>query len=345
MTTTLKYVNSNRWNVSQMILTMLGCILGWGAIAACCVCVGSTTHRFHWPISREQLRYRSEMVLLASLIGAALSAAGVVYQAILRNPLADPYLLGVSSGAMLCSFLWRLSSLTVIAGAALGQQAFSFAGALIAIAVVFLLSMRRGKLEPITLLLVGVIVNSINGSIFLLLNTLKRDITGGSGGPLSFLVGGIQTNLTAGQEYSAASVVAVCWIILLYLTGQLNVAALGEAEAASLGIRVHRLRWIALVTASLMTAAVVAVSGPIGFVGLICPHVARSIVGTDQRRLLPVATALGAVLLAIADAASRQLSSSNLAQTILPVGVITGLLGGPFYLALLSKARHGASGM
>jgi len=329
------------------VLTLLTCAFAWAAVAACCVCIGSTTVAFRWPAAPELFRYRAEMVLLASLIGAALSSAGVVYQAILRNPLADPYLLGVSSGAMLCSYLWRFASVAAFATAAsaLGQQAFAFAGALTAIAIVFLLSMRRGKLEPITLLLVGVIVNSINGSIFLLLNTINRDMTAGNGGALSFLVGGIQTNLTLTQELSAAGAVAICWLVLIYLTGQLNTATLGEAEAASLGIRIHRLRWIALITASLMTAAVVAISGPIGFIGLVCPHVARLIVGTDQRRLLPVATAMGAALLAIADALSRQLSSASLAQTILPVGVLTGLLGGPFYLALLWKARHKSQGI
>ena len=330
----------------RLVITLSVCILAWAAIAACCLCVGSTTLHFRWPAA-DQLPYRLEMVLIASLIGAALSSAGVVYQAILRNPLADPYLLGVSSGAMLAAFLWRFASTSLVAAAAiaLGQQMFSFAGALSAIAIVFLLSMRRGKLDPITLLLVGVIVNSINGSIFLLLNTLNRDITGGSGGPMSFLVGGIQTNLTASQEWSAATAVAVCWTVLLYLAGQLNIATLGQAEAVSLGIRIHRLRWIALVTASLMTAAVVAISGPIGFIGLVCPHVGRLIVGNDQRRLLPVATAMGAALLALADAMSRQLSNSSMAQTLLPVGVLTGLLGGPFYLALLWKARHKSLGV
>jgi iron complex transport system permease protein len=334
------------WSPSRLLVTALICIVGWVAIALCCVCVGSTTNHFHWPVTREILRIRIEMVLLASLVGAALSAAGVVYQAIMRNPLADPYLLGVSSGAMLSSFIWRFSSLATLttAASALGQQAFSFAGALIAIAIVFLLSMRRGKLEPITLLLVGVIVNSINGSIFLLLNTIKHDVTGGSG-PLTFLIGGIQTNLTLTQELSAAIAVGICWTVLMYLSGQLNAAMVGEAEAAALGIRIHRLRWISLIIASLMTAAVVAISGPIGFIGLVCPHLARLIVGTDQRRLLPVATAMGAILLAIADALSRQLSSTSLAQTVLPVGVLTGLLGGPFYLALLWRARHRPSSL
>jgi iron complex transport system permease protein len=330
-----------RWGALRMMLTFLICIGIWAIIATGCLCVGSTSSGFHWPANSDQMDVRREMVLLASLIGAALAGAGVVYQAILRNPLADPYLLGISSGAMLASFLWRLSSVALLAtaAAAVGQQAFAFGGALIAIAIVFLLSMRRGKLEPITLLLLGVIVNSINGSIFLLLNALKHDITGGSGGPMSFLIGGIQTNLTAMQECFAGVAVAICWIVLIYLAGQLNTAMLGEAEATSLGLRIHRLRWVALVTASLMTAAAVAISGPIGFIGLVCPHVARLIVGNDQRRLLPVATAMGAALLAVADALSR-----SLAQSALPVGVITGLLGGPFYLALLWKARHRPGG-
>lgn len=324
------------WGSTRLLLTLLICAIGWAAVAALCMCIGSTTTRLVWDSGR------TESVLMASLVGAALAAAGVVYQAILRNPLADPYLLGVSSGAMLSAFAWRFSALAILTTAlgAVSQQAFAFGGALLAMVVVFLLSMRRGRLEPITLLLVGVIVNSINGSVFLLLNALQRDITAGAGGMLTFLVGGIQTNLLPSQEYIAAGLVAVCWVILIYLSGQLNVAMLGEAEATSLGVPIHRLRWIALITASLMTAAVVAVSGPIGFIGLVCPHLARLIVGNDQRRLLPIATALGAGLLALADAASRQLLNSAYAQTLLPVGVLTGLMGGPFYLLLLWRARH-----
>src|SRR5439155_6321948 len=134
---------------------------------------------------------------------------------------------------------------------AMSQQLFAFAGGAIAIAIVFALAMRRGRLEPITLLLVGVIVNAVNGSIFLLINTLKQNLTGGTGSAMNFLVGGIQTNLTAPQEWSAAVCVAIGWIVLLYLSGELNVAVLSEAEAQSLGVRIHRLRWVGLVVASL----------------------------------------------------------------------------------------------
>jgi iron complex transport system permease protein len=128
--------------------------------------------------------------------------------------------------------------------------------------------------------------------------------------------------------------------VLFYFTGQLNAAPLGESEAQALGVRIHRLRWIGLLVASIITASVVAISGPIGFVGLVCPHLARLIVGHDQRKLLPVATALAAALLAIADAASRYISRETLLHTQLPVGVLTGLLGGPFFLLLLWKSRR-----
>jgi len=210
------------------------------------------------------------------------------------------------------------------------------------VSVVLILAQRRGRIEPVTLLLVGVIVNAINGSIFLLLYhlNLRHDVTEVTGGPFRFLVGGINSYLTPTQLYSACAAVGVGWMILLFLTPSLNVAVLSEGEAQSLGVRIHRLRWIAMIVASLMTAAAVSVSGPIGFVGLVCPHLARLIVGSDQRRLLPVATALGAALLALADASARLLGSSQFTGTILPVGVLTGLLGGPFFLLLLWKARQ-----
>jgi iron complex transport system permease protein len=311
--------------------------LVWALLAVGCLMVGSTG-TFGWP-ARAALGFRIEVVLLASLVGAALSCAGVVYQAILRNPLADPYLLGVSSGAMLASYIWQLPWTTrfVVSSWAVGQQSAAFVGALVAIGIVFLLATRRGRVEPITLLLVGVIVNSVNGAVFLLINSIVKDP---ASGPLAFLVGGMQNSLSRWQIVSAASIIGIGWIILLYLAGQLNVAMLSESEALSLGVRIHRLRWVGLGVASLVTASAVAISGPIGFVGLICPHLARLIVGNDQRRLLPLATALGAGLLAIADAASRKLSGQGGIETLLPVGVLTGLLGGPFFLLLLWQNRR-----
>ena len=321
----------NRWSGGRLLLTLAVCAVAWALVALACLTVGSTG-QVGWPDARV-LAIRREPVLLASLVGAALAAAGVAYQAILRNPLADPYLLGASSGAMLAAYLWQFPAMSI--ALAFGQQAFAFAGALAAVGAVFAIASRGGRLEPITLLLVGVIVNAVNGSVFLLINAIVKD-PATPGGPLTFLVGQIQTSLRPQQIWLAATIVAVGWLALLYVAGQLNVASLGDGEATALGVRIHRLRWIALVVASLVTAAAVAISGPIGFIGLVCPHLARLIVGgNDQRKLLPLATALGAILLCIADAASRWLGREGAAGTTLPVGVLTGLLGGPFFLLLL----------
>jgi iron complex transport system permease protein len=321
------------WGPLRLLITLAVCLLAWAAIALACLCVGSTD--WGWP-APSLLVFRRESVLVASLVGAALGAAGATYQAVLRNPLADPYLLGVSSGASLAVYIWPL--LFGAAPALLGsvsQQVFAFAGGAASVAVVFLLAQRRGRLEPVTMLLVGVIVNAVNGAVFLLVHYLTRRYVaaGQSGDVLAFLVGAFNTNLTPQQKTTAAVCVFAGVAVLLYLSGALAVAGLGDAEAESLGVRVHRVRWVALIAASFVTASAVAVSGPIGFVGLVCPHLARLIVGTDVRRLLPVAIALGACLLAVADAGSRRMGQ-------LPVGVLTGLLGGPFFLFLLWRDRR-----
>ena len=330
-----------RFGALQLLLHIAVSIVLWLIVAAGCMMVSSVGTG--WPSDPEIFRIRSEVVLMSSLVGAALAAAGTTYQAVLRNPLADPYLLGVSCGAALFAYLWRLPALTPITTAlgygqqALSQQAFAFVGGIIAVGLVLLISQRRGRLEPVTLLLVGVIVNALIGSLFLLLYNLVNTLPS-SEGALTMIVGGIQTSLLREQKLAAAAVAGVGWIVLLALGGQLNTAVVSDAEAQALGVRIQRLRWIALGVASLITAAAVAVSGPIGFIGLICPHVARLLVGTDQRRMLPLSTALGAALLASADAGSRKLNGAGL--PLLPVGVLTSLLGGPFFLLLLIQSRR-----
>jgi iron complex transport system permease protein len=330
-------ISIQRWSAPRLLLTLLLCLVAWALVAGACLMLGSTGS-FGWPTT-AQFQFRKDVVLTASLVGAALAAAGVAYQAILRNPLADPYLLGASSGASLAAYLWRLPFLSGMlafsgTGQAISQQSCAFAGAIISVAIVFALAGSRGRLEPLTLLLVGVIVNAVNGSIFLFVDAVHKGLPAGEG-PLTFLVGAIQTNLTPQQFHLAATIFVLGFLLLLFISGELNVAALGDVEAESMGVRIQRLRWIALITASLITAAAVAISGPIGFVGLVCPHLARMIVGRDQRVLLPASTALGAALLAIADAVSRKMAGSGGLETVLPVGVLTGLLGGPFFLLLL----------
>jgi len=338
-----KTYRAKQWNIRRLLLTVLLATVIWVIVAALCVLVGSTG-AIGWPGDRAfatRLWFRSERVLIASLVGAGLGMAGVVYQAILRNPLADPYLLGASSGASLLSIAWLVSmfgsSSTILF--ALGQQTAAFIGAILSVAAVLFAASSRGRIEPVTLILVGVIVNAVNGSFFLLIYSLHPEVVA-QGGAFTFLIGGLQSSLSARQEWLAAACVLGGGIALMRISGLLNVAMLQTAEAESLGLNVQRLRWTGLVIASLVTASVVSISGPIGFIGLVTPHLARMVFGYDQRRLLPIATAFGACLLALADAASRFLSQQTLMQTELPVGVLTSLIGGPFFLVLLWRSRE-----
>jgi iron complex transport system permease protein len=317
-----------RWSAGRLVILLLLCVVGWAVAAVGCMMVGSTG--IGWPTGELIWSFRRESTLVASLIGASLALAGVTYQAVLRNPLAEPYLLGVSSGASLAVFAWATMDFAVLQLGNISQQAAAFAGGIATLAIVFLLAQRRGRLEPLTLLLVGVIVNAINGALFLLVFFLARSTDLQKA--FRFLAGGLQPDLAASQIITVAVLFGISLVILLAISGQLNISMLSESEARSLGVRIHRLRWAAMIVASLATASAMAISGPIGFVGLVCPHVGRLLVGNDQRKLIPVATALGAALLAIADACSRLMGQ-------LPVGVLTGFLGGPFFLFLLWQNR------
>jgi iron complex transport system permease protein len=336
----------NRWSASRALTNIAGSAALWAVVGGACLFVGSTGGiGLHTSV---QFSERLNVVLIASLVGAALASSGVAYQSVLRNPLADPYLLGVSSGAALFTYIWQFDFATPFltrfgseGGAALSQEACAFVGALLAVSIVFVLASRRGRVEPLSLLLVGVIVNAVNGSIYLLVNAIMRGRALG-GNEIAALVGVIHTNLMMQDKLVAVAVIGVAWLVLMYLSGQLNVAVLSAAEAEALGVRIHRLRWVAMIVASLATASAVAISGPIGFIGLVCPHLARLIVGGDVRKLLPLATAMGAALLALADAASRYIAGTS-AGTVLPVGVLTGLLGGPFFLLLLWQSRRGGA--
>jgi len=328
-----------RWSLPRLFAMVGLCLLIWLAAAALCMMVSSSSTQLAWPNDAQVFSVRMDRVLISSLVGAALAAAGVAYQAVLRNPLADPYLLGASSGASLFAYVWQLPALagtaaTMTVLSSFSQQSFAFIGAIFAVGLVLIVAGRRGTLEPITLLLVGVIMNSINGSIFLTISEFRKDNR-----MALFLIGGIQ-DVTMTQLLSAAILAGLAWVVLLYASGWLNVAPLDESEAQALGVRIHRLRWLAMGMASLITASAVAISGPIGFVGLICPHLGRLLAGTDHRRLLPIATALGAVLLLVADSATRFLSNSTLLGTQLQVGIITSFLGGPFFLLLLIYRRR-----
>lgn len=268
---------------------------------------------------------RVPRVLLAAVVGAALSVAGVALQALIRNPLADPYVLGVSSGASLGAVLVMgagLAGVTTSAGA--------FIGASMSLLTVFVLAQRSGRLADTRLILAGVAVSylAMAGTSLVQLRAEPTQVRG----ILFWLMGSV-----AGADWSKlglpALVMALAAAYLLLQGRGLNALAVGDDDAAALGVDIHRLRIALLLASSLLTATAVAVAGGVGFVGLMVPHAARLVVGSDHRKLLPVATLSGAVFLVLVDLATRTVDRPN----EYPITVFTAALGAPFFLWLLRR--------
>lgn len=276
---------------------------------------------------------RIPRILLAAITGAALAVAGAAFQAILRNDLAAPITLGVSGGAALGAVI------AIRSGLAISFMGFStvplaaFIGALGAISLVFgFVRIRNGELQTSYLLLAGVTVNLFFASLVMLVQYLS-DITQ-SFQIVRWLMGGLDIT-----DYK--TVLSICPLvftgiaILLYMARDLNLISTGMESALSRGVDVSRVQLTGLIAASLCTGAVVAVSGPIGFVGLVVPHIVRLLLGPDHRLVLPASVFLGASFLIICDTFARTI----IAPTEIPVGVITAMLGGPFFFWLLKRHR------
>lgn len=275
---------------------------------------------------------RLPRVLLALLGGAALAVSGLGFQTLFRNPIAEPYTLGISSGAALGAVL----ALRLQGGEMLGLPIValaSFAGALAAVSLIVGLALRREGVETATLLLAGVAVSLSCSAIILF---------------LQYLADSTQTFRMVRWMMGGLSVVGykeVLWLlpwvlggaaVLLALRWELNLLLIGEELAASRGVDLGRLRLQVLLAASLMIGALVAIAGPIGFVGLIVPHMLRRLVGNDHLFLAPACFLGGGAFLTLCDAAARTL----MAPAELPVGILTALLGGPFFLWLLVWRRR-----
>lgn len=335
-------LSRSRW---MFVVTVALTILALFSLTA--LCVGSTGD-IGWPAHAVTLGLRWEKVILAAIVGAALAGAGCAFQAVLRNELADPYLLGIASGAALTSYLWKLPLVANVLATnlplinSLSQQGFAFIGAMSAALIVLFVAGARGRFDPSTLILTGVIVSTVCGALLMLIFTMVKSLPG-SGSFQSVLIGDLQTSLESSQLWTAGSIVALGLIAIGLRLPMLNLVALSEDEARSLGVRIRFERAVTLLLASLVTAAAVSVSGPIGFVGLIAPHVARRIVGVDLRVAMPIACVGGAVLLISADAILRYLAGVRIVNTIIPIGVATALLGGPFFLVLLFQKRKGVA--
>jgi iron complex transport system permease protein len=277
-------------------------------------------------------RIRIPRTLLAGAVGACLSLAGLGFQAISRNPLADPSVLGVSSGA---SFGLMVAVLLGVAGPAAGPvlpTAFAFGGALLAAMLVYLIAQVDGRLPMTTLLLSGVITGFFFTSCVMLATVVL------AAAELQGVVFWLMGNLTAvgsGTLALLALVLVFGGVVLAHQAPRLNVLALGEEQALQLGVEAERVKRVVFVVASLATGAAIATAGSIGFVGLIVPHAARLLLGPDNRRLVPASVGLGAVFLIVADLGARTLA----APVELPVGVITSFCGAPLFVYLLRRRR------
>ncbi|HEY8167150.1 MAG TPA: iron chelate uptake ABC transporter family permease subunit [Candidatus Limnocylindrales bacterium] len=285
-----------------------------------------------WPETTQVivLDLRLPRVLTAAVVGAGLAVAGTAFQGLLRNPLADPYVLGAASGAALGAAIAVIIPVSV---AWLGfglVHALAFSGALIAVAIVWRLA-RTTSLSSLTaLLLTGYAVGSLLAAGL----SIAMYVSGAQLRQIVFYLLGGFSGASWPQLAAAAPLVVLGSILLLLRARSLNALLLGEETAANLGIDVRRERAIILALASLVTAAAVAVSGLIGFVGLIVPHVVRLIVGPDARLVLPLSALVGAAFLTLADLVARIPGE-------LPVGVVTAIIGAPFFLVILRRARAG----
>lgn len=274
---------------------------------------------------------RLPRVLLAGLVGGTLAYSGAAYQGVFRNPLADPYLLGVAAGAGLAATVVIVGPVPATYGNFSLITLAAFGGAVAAVALTYGLARMGGTTPTTTLILAGVAVSAlaVSATSYLMLAHQRDTIS-----VLSWLLGGFNNSGWNKMWFIAPYAVPAAAIIFLH--GRLlNVMQLDEQQAQQLGVDVERTRLIVLVASSLATAAAVSVAGIIGFVGLIVPHAVRLLLGPDYRRLLPLAAILGASFLILADLAARTAISPG----ELPVGVITAFLGAPFFLYLLRRQR------
>ncbi len=287
-----------------------------------------------WPDTTETiiLGIRLPRVILAGLTGAALATAGATYQGLFRNPLADPYLIGVAQGAALGAIIGFLFP-SPWPGMNIGTiPVFAFTGALVSTAIVYSLA-RVGKTLPVTtLILAGVALGALLGSIvsYLIISSGEK-----MHGIIFWLMGSFSLSQWSEVRIVLPYVAAGTAVILL-LARLLNVMQLDEEQAQQLGINVERLKLIFLAAATLITAAAVSFVGIIGFVGIITPHAVRLVWGADHRFLIPLSVLSGAIFLIVADLLARTI----LAPTEVPIGVITAICGAPFFLYLLRRRKR-----
>jgi len=277
------------------------------------------------------VQVRLPRVLLAALVGASLAGAGALYQALFRNPLADPYILGISSGAGLGAMVAIVATAGASAMRFAAVPLAAFAGATLTMLLVVRLATHRGRLDATSLLLAGVAISYTLAAVTSFLMVVSRE-------QMASIVYWMMGGLSAASWSYVAMVTPMFLVgvaVPLLATRELNLMLLGDERAGHLGLSVERFKLLTLASASLLTAAAVSVAGLIGFVGLMVPHMVRLVLGPDHRRLLPASLLAGAIVLVLADLAARVV----IAPIEIPVGIVTAVIGGPFFIWLLVRGR------
>jgi iron complex transport system permease protein len=312
------------WHPALLLAGLLAAVL------AAAVFLGATHASWHDPSGRAiLLELRLPRALLAALVGATLAVAGVTFQTVLRNPLADPFVLGVSGGAACGAAVVSAFGLAYVPALI---PLVAFAGACGATGAVFLLARRRDHTDPTRLLISGLVLNALFSAVILVAFALapQNDLTAALRWMMGSLFGAAWTDVAV-----CGTLLLAALIVLAAYANDLRMLAFGEDDAKSRGVDVERVKFVALASASLITGAAVAVSGIIGFVGLLVPHLIRLLWRRDFRYLLPLCALGGATLLVAGDLVSRIV----LPPAELPLSAFTAILGVPFFLSLLRRAR------
>lgn len=322
---------------AKPLMTITVFLLLLACVAAASILVGSIYIPLQELFSekyRPILILRLSRVILAAFAGASLAVVGAILQGLLKNPLADPYVLGISSGSGLGAVLAIVLGLsTTFAFGVFAVPFFAFLGGVITIFLVYMLSKKGSRVGTEDLLLSGVIFSAMLSGFIMFIVSMAE--TEGLHSALWWLLGNTQI-------YDLRLLLMVCILtasgifVSTLLARNLNIMSLGEEEAMTMGLNVERIKLLFFIISSLMTAAVVSVCGLIGFVGLIVPHITRRFVGPDHRYLIPASAFAGAIFLILCDILARRIT----VPLELPIGVITAIVGGPFFIILLRRARR-----
>lgn len=286
-----------------------------------------------WPTA-EVFSFRWLRLEIAIIAGAALAISGVGLQALLRNPLAEPFILGLSSGAAV-GVIVHLYFRKILGWSVGPTQYGAIIGAMLTMGIVYFASRRRGLIDPLGLLLVGVVLGTINGAIIMFISYFSSGDAGLREDLFRWMMGYLNESVGVSTIRWVGLMTLGGMLVFLWLGRQMDAASFSDSEAHSLGVNLPRLRVVLFVVASVLAAGAVVLAGPLAFVGLICPHVTRLMFGPGHRMLVVGSAVLGATLVVGADVAAVAL---DLGQGLMPIGIFTAIIGGPVFLIMLRSS-------